>query len=373
MCRACLFFELLWFYAGLLYDRQKCSNWQNLVASMQRHGYHLSSLTVPENHVAASLSGKCKTICFKNLNDLTSCKCFHEGSSEGDFYICNDWTLFVLRNRFVLGLKFFNPKTQYLRGFFLSLFKCLAKCDTAWKIGKRNLIATIWNGVEDCRVDCNIGSFHSVIIAYRGALVSPSSLRQPAFKLSKQIRHIAIFNNLVRHKAQRARRLCACLVKTGNRHARCIRLTQFNALTGRREGCLGNQYVGLFQLILCIYVDILWFMRQKEVMRVRQLRFFYRFVQFVLVVVATGMRDVNIHDLILSNEVCCHARKSKGCQIKTNAPQFGASSYLLFDLAGHRGRFTSTSLMRKNICKRHETGHFWGQKLPDRSVKLQII
>ncbi len=77
-------------------------------------------------------------------------------------------------------------------------------------------------------------------------------------------------------------------------------------------------------------------MRQKEVMRVRQLRFFYRFVQFVLVVVAAGMGDVNIHDLILSNGTCYHVRKPNECQIKANAPQFGAPSS---NLAGEEDIF----------------------------------
>jgi hypothetical protein len=31
---------------------------------------------------------------------------------------------------------------------------------------------------------------------------------------------------------------------------------------------------------------------------------------------------------------------------------------------GHRGRFTSTSLVRGSICERHEIGNFRGQKLP---------
>jgi hypothetical protein len=105
-----LLLELFRFYSRLLHNCQKRPDWQGFIAAMQRHRYNLPGFAAAKNHVAPSLSGKHKTVRLKNLDDLPSGQCFHAGSSESDFYVCDYRALFALRNSFMFGLKFFNPK-----------------------------------------------------------------------------------------------------------------------------------------------------------------------------------------------------------------------------------------------------------------------
>lgn len=160
-------------------------------------------------------------------------------------------------------------------------------------------------------------------------------------KFSEHVLRVAVLNDFVGYKAQRTGRLCACLVETDNRHACHICLAKLNALASRRQRYFSDKYVGVLQLILCIYVNIFRFVRQKEMMRVGEPGFFDGFIQLIFVIVATGMRDVNVHGPILSNNSDVSEentlRNIQVCQIQTNAPKFGAFLPLLSKLAGDEG------------------------------------
>jgi tRNA dimethylallyltransferase len=75
----------------------------------------------------------------------------------------------------------------------LSFFKVTAKRYASWKIRKRDLKAAIGNGVEDCGVNCDIGRFHTLIIAQTDSMIA-SCIIVCSYKFMRELgEHTVIF------------------------------------------------------------------------------------------------------------------------------------------------------------------------------------
>lgn len=111
MCReALLLSEFFRVYSRLFHNRQECAGWQCFVSAVQWYRYDLSGLRVSKNDMASSLSSYLKIVCLQNLDDLTGGKRFH-GLSQSNFYVSDDGTLYVFRDRNMFCFKLLNPET----------------------------------------------------------------------------------------------------------------------------------------------------------------------------------------------------------------------------------------------------------------------
>ncbi len=111
----------------------------------------------------------------------------------------------------------------------------------------------------------------------------------------EQVMNVAVCNDLVGYKTERAGRFGPGFVKADNGHAGNMRLTKFNALPRRWQRHLGDQYVGLFEFVYRVDVDIGRFVGQKELMCCCELGFFDWPVKLISIVIGARVGNVYIH------------------------------------------------------------------------------